>query len=228
MQTQKIRWVFPATGQTVVRGVSAFTRSRWQTVKLRVEAEKPAKGARAEIIICNGELLSRVMNVRGEAGRGSDALIWDLAVPVELTVRCSRPSSLKSDPTVLQFRLPTGSFGVAVEDVLSNECVYLPDYGVFVTRDPAPITLADYKRKIAGRKTILQQVREMPDQTLEQAMARTHHDAQCEGPVMLSLACDNPKFVVERDGTLRFQATTNLTDDWFATAGGIASAVWRH
>ena len=75
--------------------------------------------------------------------------------------------------------------------------------------------------KIAGRKTILQQVRELPDQTFEQAMARTHHDAQREGPVMLSLACDNAKFVVERDGTLRFQATTNLTDDWFATAGEI-------
>jgi hypothetical protein len=219
VQTRKIRWVFPATGQTVVRRLSAFTRSRWQTAELRVEAEKPTKGARGEIALCNGELLSRVMNVRGEAGRRSDALIWDLAVPVELTVRCSRPSSLKSDPTVLQFRLPTGSFGVAVEDVLSNACVYLPDYGVFVTRDPAPVTLAAYKREIAGRKTVLQQVRELPDQTFEDAMARTHHDAQREGPVMLSLACDNNKFVVARDGAVRFQTTTNLTDDWFATAG---------
>ena len=138
-----------------------------------------------------------------------------------MTVRSSRTSTFKSDPTVLQFRLPTGSFGVAVEDVLNNECVYLPDYGIFVTRDPAPITLAAYKQKIAGRKTILQQVREMPDQTLAQSMARTHHEAQSEGPVMLSLACDNAKFVVERNGTLRFQATTNLTDDWFATAGAI-------
>ena len=122
---------------------------------------------------------------------------------------------------MLQFRLPSGAFGVAVEDVLNNDCVYLPDHGVFVTRDPAPITLADYKRKIAGRKTILQQVRELPDQTLAQAMARTHHEAQREGPVMLSLACDNTKFVLERDGTLRFQTTTNLTGDWFATAGAI-------
>jgi hypothetical protein len=122
---------------------------------------------------------------------------------------------------VLLFRLPTGSFGVAVEDVLSNECVYLPDYGVFVTRNPETITRAAYKQKVAGRRTILQQVRELPDQTLEQAMVRTHHEAQREGPVMLSLACDNTKFVVERDGTLRFQATTNLTGDWLATAGAI-------
>jgi hypothetical protein len=144
-----------------------------------------------------------------------------LTSPLHLTVRASRTSTFKSDPTVLQFRLPSGAFGVAVEDVLNKECVYLPDYGVFVTRDPAPITLAAYKQKIAGRKTILQQVREMPDQTLAQSMTRTHHEAQSEGPVMLSLACDNAKFVVERNGTLRFQTTTNLTDDWFATAGAI-------
>jgi hypothetical protein len=218
VQTQKVRWVFPATTQTVVRSLSAFTRSRWQTVNLRVETEKTAKGARGEIAISNGELLSRVRNVRGEAGKSFNGLIWDLTSPVELAVRSSRPSTFSSDPTVLQFRLPSGSFGVAVEDVLTNECVYLPDHGIFVTRDPAPITLADYKRKIASRKTILQQVRELPDQTLEQAMARTHHDAQREGPVMLSLACDNTKFVVERDGTLRFQATTNVTGDWLATA----------
>ena len=154
-------------------------------------------------------------------------LIWDLAVPVELTVRCSRPSSLKSDPTVLQFRLPTGSFGVAVEDVLSNECVYLPDYGVFVTRDPAPVTLADYKRKIAGRKTVLQQVRELPDQTLEQAMARTHHAAQCEGPVMLSLACDNHQ-VCRR--TRRNGAVPNHDEPYgrlVCSRRGIAPTVWR-
>jgi len=229
VQTQKVRWIFPATGQTVVRGLSAFARSRWQTVKLLVEAEKPAKGASCELVVYNGEFLTDSSSRRKEALTENSAsqgvlpviLHSDLTRPLHLTVRASRTSTFKSDPTVLQFRLPSGAFGVAVADVLTNECVYLPDYGVFVTRDPAPITLAAYKQKIAGRKTILQQVREMPDQTLAQSMARTHHEAQREGPVMLSLACDNAKFVVERDGTLRFQATTNLTDDWFATAGGI-------
>ena len=221
VQTQKIRWVFPASGQAGVRSLSAFTRSRWQTVNLRLEAEKPAKGARGEIAVGNGELLGRATNPPGEAASKFNPLTWDLNSPVDLTVRCSRPSPFKSDPTILQFRLPTGSFGIAVEDVLSNACVYLPDHGVFVTRNPAPVTLADYKLKIAGRKTLLQQVRELPDQTLERAMARTHHEAQREGPVMLSLACDNTKFIVEQDGTLRFQATANPGGDWFSTAGEI-------
>jgi hypothetical protein len=214
-QTQKIRWIWPAVATTRVRGLTAFTRSRWQTVHLRVECEKP-KGARGEISIMNGE-----MRVSPDQQQVATRQSWKLSQPLLLTLRASRPSSLNSDPTVLQFHLPTGSVGVAIEDVLTNDCVYLPDYGLFVTRDPAPVTLADYKRKIAGRKTILQQVRELPDQTLAQTMARTHHDAQREGPVMLSLACDNNKFVLERDGTLRFQATTNLPGDWFATAGAI-------
>jgi hypothetical protein len=214
-QTQKIRWIWPAGGATRIRGLTAFTRSRWQTVHLRVECEKP-QGARGETSAVNGE-----MRVSSDQRESATQQPWKLAQPLHLTVRASRPSSFNSDPTVLQFRWPTGAFGVAVEDVLTNECVYLPDYGLFITRDPAPITLVDYKRKIAGRKTILQQVRELPDQTLTQAMARTHHEAQREGPVMLSLACDNNKFVLERDGTLRFQATTNLTGDWFATAGEI-------
>ena len=60
VQTQKVRWVFPASEQTVVRSLSAFTRSRWQTVKLIVEAEKPARGARGELAVCNGEFLTMV------------------------------------------------------------------------------------------------------------------------------------------------------------------------
>jgi hypothetical protein len=264
-QTQKVRWIFPHAAQARVRSLSAFTRSRWESVRLRVETERKAGSGRGEVSVFNGELL-----------KTQPAGVWNLKQPLALEIRYSRPSSFKSDPTVLQFRLPLRGSGdssrsagfqpavsptssrlssrelptfdtnerpadwksairqvgnlrydsgnivsVAVEDVLSNDCVYLPDLGLFVTRDPAPVTLQDYKARIAGRKTILQQVRTMPDQTLAQAMARTHHEAQREGPVMLSLACDNLKFVLERDGLLRVPGTTNPSGDWFAAAGEI-------
>jgi hypothetical protein len=219
VQTQKIRWVFPANERPVVRSLLAYTRSHWQTVNLLVVAEKPGKRARGEFRVHNGEIVDVGSGDRSRLAPAAVSSAFDLSRPLRLSIRCSRLSSFKTDPTVLQFRLPSGSFGVAIQDVLSNDCVYLPDHGLFITRDPAPVTFADYKRKIAGRKTILQQVRERPDQTLEEAMAKTHHDAQREGPVMLSLACDNSKFVVERNGTVRFQTTTNLAKDWFATAG---------
>jgi hypothetical protein len=108
---------------------------------------------------------------------------------------------------------------VAVQDILDNVGVYLPDFGAFFCRADKPVTLAEYQAQIAGRTTLLEQVRELPDQTLAQAMAKTHHDAQREGPVMLSLACDNTKYVAERDGTVRFRTEPHTGTDWFAAAG---------
>ena len=208
LQIQKVRWIFkPIRVPAVARNLSAFTRSRWDTAEISIEAEHALPGASGRVWVHDGELVSAV------------PARWDLARPLVAKVRYGRPSSLKSDRTVLEFHLPTGAVGVAVDDILTNDCVYLPDHGLFIARQPPPFSLAGYKQRIAGRKTILQQVRERPDQTPEQAMAKTHHSAQREGPVMLSLACDNTKFVVERNGTVRSQPAPSTSGDWFANAG---------
>ncbi len=218
LQTRKIRWIFPASGTPLVRSLSVFTSSEWQQTTLRIEAEAPARKSRGTVAINNGEFISPAP----DSVRSSSlaALTWhsDFSKPERLTVRYSLPDSLKSDPTVLQFGFPHCAFGVAVADVLTHGCVYVPGAGVYVCADTNTQSLADYKRSISGRKTILQQVRQLPDQTVEQAMLRTHHLAQREGPVLLSLACDNLKFVLERDGRLKFPATTNFAADWLPQA----------
>jgi hypothetical protein len=214
-QTQKIRWIFPASSQPRVVKLSAYTRSSWTTTNLFMQIEDPKAGAQGEVTIWNGELADK-----SEIRNSKSEITWELSRPLHLSVRYHSQSSVfKSDPTELQFRLPMGNVTVAVQDVLANDCVYLPDLGLFVAREPLPTTLADYKRSIAGRKTILEEVRAMPDQTLAQAMAKTHHPYQNDGPVMLSLACDNTKYVVNRDGTVRFQTSTNVADEWLASAG---------
>ncbi|HEY9172032.1 MAG TPA: NPCBM/NEW2 domain-containing protein [Verrucomicrobiae bacterium] len=204
VQTQKIRWVLPAGSKQTRVWPCAYTRSSWATTNLVVEIERPKAGVRGEVTVWNGEVLGK-----SEVRSPKSEVTWSATQPLRLNVRYSRPSAFKSDPTVLRFHLPTGDVGVAIEDVLSNDCVYLPDHGLFVTREPEPLTLAEHKRRIADRKTILEEVRALPDQTLGQAMAKTHHEAQREGPVLLSLACDNAKLVLERDGSLRCIATTN-------------------
>lgn len=213
VQTQKIRWIFPARPGQGVRPLKAHTRSSWDTVRLYLEVAPPFNRGSGDLSLVNGEWLDPVPHR------------WHLKQPQHLAVRFSRPSMLHSDPTVLEFKAPTGAFAIAVSDVLSNDCVYLPSYGVFLSRDPASVTLAEYRRRIAATKTVMERVREMPDQTLAQAMARTHHNAQSEGPVMLSLACDNHKFVLERNGILRFQAELSRKSDWFADAGEVRPAV---
>lgn len=50
----------------------------------------------------------------------------------------------------------------------------------------------------------------MPDQSFEQAMAKTHNPIQDNGPTMLSLACDNRKFLVQQDGVILFNRSTDF------------------
>ncbi len=208
LQTRKIRWILPPVKELQrVRTLCAFTRTRWDTAKILIRAEGSAQQLRAGISICNGEFLEPVP---------AEAPLSD---PVHLSIRYAKSSLSKADQTLLQFRLPGGAWSVAITDILSNEGVYLSDYGLYITPDPAQVDPTEYRKRIAEQKTILQEVRSMPDQTLAQAMAKTHNPAQNDGPVMLSLACDNTKYVVDRDGTLHFQAGPTAGDDWFGTAG---------
>ncbi len=176
------------------RGPSALAASQKERgPHFQPETQKPT-----QIVITNGNLL-------GAAGQAmARAAVWDIARPLSLKVRYSKPRPHKGDRSVLRFELPGQPISVAVEDVVSRGCVYVPSAGLFVSLDPPPTTLGQYLHQIAGKKTVLQQVRSLPDQTFSQAMAKTHNPIQKNGPMLLSLACDNRKFVVERDGTIRF------------------------
>jgi len=194
----KVRWVIPAIEKAVnVRSLSAFTPLRTSTINLSIICENPSAGSLGSVSIYNGEITKS----SAKSGR------WSLNKPLDLTVRYVLSAAAKIDQTVILINLPSGAFGVAVQDVIKNGYVYVKDFGVFVTQKPNGITLADYKKSIADRKTVLERVRSMPDQTFANALAKTHHLAQNSGPMMLSLACDNQKFIVHRDGVLEVMNT---------------------
>ena len=52
---------------------------------------------------------------------------------------------------------------------------------------------------------MLEEVRERPDMKFADSMARVHNPIQNNGPMCLSLACDNRKFQVKADGSVQFQ-----------------------
>lgn len=222
LQTRKVRWTLPAPADGLAVGsLSAFTRSRWDEVEVVAEFAG-GKGRRGEWRVFNGEVVEASqgpgVGPPHEAGAWRS---WDLSRPLHVKVRYARPSSFKGDETMLQFRLPEGGVGVRVADLFTNDAVDVPARSLFVTRAATGLNAAAYRTRIAGRKGILDEVRKLPEQTFEQAMAKTHHAAQEEGPVMLSLACANTKFVVERDGTVRFPGAPLVNEDWAAAATAI-------
>jgi len=200
LATRKVRWILPAAKKPIrVRGLSAYTSSRWRTADIRIECRGAAADKQGRIELYNGVVLNP------PTGASPFTAPWNPAEPLCLTVRYARTGRCKTDRTVLRFQLPGTAFGVAVEDVMTNPCVYLPHTGVFVTRNPAPLTLEEYLKKIAGQKTVLDRVREMPEQTFAVAMEKVHNPIQDLGPMMISLACDERKFIVHREGAVEFR-----------------------
>ena len=106
-------------------------------------------------------------------------------------------------PAYSKGSLSKHTFGVSIDDVLNNKYVYLPDFGVFVTQTGSGVNLNDVKKSIKKRETVLERVRQMPEQSFTQAIEKTHNPIQDDGPMMLSLACGNEKFVVSRQGTIK-------------------------
>jgi hypothetical protein len=235
--TPKVRWIFTANQPVVVKGMSAYTMSQPETIDIQIEAthyvspdavkdlDVPVTqlswAPKAEIGVYNGSLL--------DAANGpSHHVTWTKSKPLVLKVRYTKPQRYKADRTVLRFELggvapnvPGAAFGVAIEDLLTNDCVYVPHADVFVTRLPAPVTLDEYVKKIAGRKTVLEQVREKPDQDFPHAWSVVHNPIQDLGPTMLSLANDNRKFIVLREGGVLFDQYDRPDDPRAAFPGTI-------
>jgi len=197
----KVRWIIPAGGKpVVVKSLNARTASTMTTSQIFVQSDPAKPGQKAELELYNGHIVGEQL---------SKATSWDMGSPLTLLavnhVSSKAIRQVRADRTLIRFRLPDGAFAVAIDDVLERGPVYLPHVGLFVSKNPPAQSLEEYKREIADKKTVLRRVREMPDQTRERAMKITHYDPRLDaGRMMISLACDNAKFVTEANGTLLY------------------------
>jgi hypothetical protein len=194
---QKIRWIFPSSVQPVkIKRLQARTRSFWDTATITLYSEQANPAGPALLEFYNGFI---------EPAQNQSPVFtqsWNLSQPLGLSVRyCISDLPPQSDRTLIRFHLPEGNFGISVDNTVNNGTVYMPDFGIFATTEPNFLP-ADYKEQIAGKTNILQQVRQLPDQSFPQAMEQVHRIIQNNGPTMLSLACDNDKFVVGQNGTI--------------------------
>ncbi len=194
----KIRWLLPSLGKSAkVRSLQAVTTSKWETATLCFQMEKTQTGS-AELECYNGFLADP------SAGERGTRYTWNMVEPARLPIVYTRPRPWGFDRTVVRVRLPGWQFAVAVDDVLAQGCVYVAHAGLFVTADPSRWTLEKYKASIADQQTIPTRVRQMPEQTLSEAMKALNTPTHDRSPTMLSLACDNRKIILERSGNVGF------------------------
>jgi len=197
--TEKIRWIITDVEESLlVESISAFNQQEFQTVSLRVESLSSDIRTPCSVEIINGLIVH-------DKGCELRELTWDTSEPLVLSLRYNLPTPHKGDRTVLVFDVPEGSFGVAIEDVLTEQAVYVPHAGMFVTLAKSSITYNQYKEAKIDARTVLERVRERPDQTFQQAMEQVHLPAQDMGPMLVSLANDNRKFIAHQNGMISFQ-----------------------
>ncbi|MFI5386657.1 MAG: NPCBM/NEW2 domain-containing protein [Fimbriimonadales bacterium] len=213
---RKVRWVLPRQPLGLIRisKLTATFLTRMKTATLRLEAEPNARG------------IAKVSPFGCELPGGSQA-VWDTRAPKLLTVRYPVGANSAEGPTQpgLRFVLPPGrrathstplragpAATILVSDALAGNGVYLRDEGIYVARSTPGNSLKAYKKLIAGRKTILQRVREMPDQTFAQAMKKTYREVHFGGPTLLSLGSDNWKWLVEPDGSVEWEPKAEVAE----------------
>ena len=215
--TPKVRWLIrSAGGDLEVARMSALTRSMSNDVALRIQSASARHVGRAEIAVYNGVLLD---------SRTPYRTTWSGTKPLDLKVRSILSQSYKADRTVLRLNIAGKALGVAVEDLLANDAVYIPDANLFVTRLPAPQSKNSYLRNIEGRSSVLDDVRRRPDQSFPHAWKVVHNPIQEHGPMLISLACDNRKFEVGRDGSISFNAYDRPDDPRWVTE--YAPGAWK-
>jgi hypothetical protein len=215
--TPKVRWLFADARQPVaVKRLTAFTRSRWSLADVWIQPARKEPIGKTEIDVYNGEIFSSTAEHRHRCA-------WEGTTPLRLAVRAAASRPCKADRTVLRFRTPGAAFGVAIEDLLTHDCVYVPKANLFVARDPMPIAPEDYLKKIAGRKSVLEKVRQKADQELSHVCSVVHNPIQDRHnwvPMLISLACDNRKFLVFREGSVVFNEFSG-PDDFPGESDGI-------
>ena len=192
--TLKIRWIIPSvTAPVRVKGFYAYTRATWKDAQLTIRSTETGTG---QVTLYNGAFSGTEPGLTRK---------FALTEPLKVDLRYCPPRPWQiADRTVLRFQLPGGSISVAVDDVLEKGAVYVAQAGLLVCDATKDQTIEAYRASIQGKQTILDRVRTMPDQTLEQAMEHLHRPEGDLGPTMLSLAADNCKFIAGRDGSLRF------------------------
>ena len=193
---QKLRWIFPPVSQPlVIRSFLAHTWSSWRVAELALEV--------ADHGILNLEIYNGVFLGQEGEGQGTSCS-WNPAQGGILKVQYSQSARCRTDKTMIRFEMEDCAFSVAVEDVLEQDGVYVEAAQVLLVPSESGLTMEGYKKRVSAHETVLSGVRKLQDQTFSRAMEKVHDGMQDNGPIMLSLSCDNRKFVVHRDGRVEF------------------------
>jgi len=205
--TLKIRCIFPKDYKNFsIKRISAWSNSFWEEIPLRIEWDKELEGSEVNIEVYNGAI------IQAPPIRLNSSINFKTNNILKINILSCVSSKDVLDETILWFRQLDKAFGVLVKDILERGPVYIAKSGVYLISASLDKSISDYKKSIEKKKTILDKVKNMRDQSFLNAMS-VHPKASDSSKTMLSLACNNRKFIIERSGII-WSPRGDWNGDW--------------
>ncbi len=203
MARLKVRWIWPHDAAVAhIRALSA-------------EARRPAADVTLHVFR-TGKSLNTPIQMTGYnlAFHQGGGLIHGRSLDVQRETTCrvryTQPTQWRQDRSVLRFSGPNGGFGVAIDDLLEHGAIESDTYGIAVALSPGWPRVQQARANRGQRQTVLDRVRQMPEQTLARALNRVHWQGMNTGPTLLSLAANQHKVELEREGAVLFEWTPDI------------------
>ncbi len=192
-----------------IRQVRVFTRSEPARTVLRVTlnaaARTPGKLLRFEGYNARVEAISALSHCRVDGA----ALAWDGAGQTEFQIRVAHLAPAfrySGDDGLVEFHLDGDAFTISLPVLKAQGPIWFAEQGVFIADAADTTTAEQYIARSAGKKTIAQRVREMP----EQSYAGTFLGQPRPHSVAWSLGFKNcrQRFWQDPNGDITLESTT--------------------
>ena len=205
-EVRKIRWVFTElSGPIYVSRLFAWCPIKFAPLEVSLQFEQGYPDAAMQLELYNAEFDTDTEPKTSCTLTPSQA--------ARLQIRIGESQMDTPSGALLRVRTADQLTTLSLDDLMDYGAVYAPQSGIFLSKGPEFIGLNDYKKLIADKKTVLERVRSLPDQTFQQALEKTRNPIQDNGPMVLSLACDNFKFIVHRDGSITSSRRPDVTPE---------------
>jgi len=178
-RTLKLRLLFDKPG-VKIEDLQVFTDSTWQETQVTIEWGSIASHPQVwdgYLEVFNGEVLMVEPMNEGSTVMVDSTNHWKSSVNgytdgIRAKLRYAYNEDINSlDRTIITVRSSYRSFSFLVDEVANGEVIYIPDFGVIVSRTSDSVKLDGYLQywETHHSKTLYQRIGELPEQTFEQA-----------------------------------------------------------
>jgi len=220
----KARLVFDGLPKVAVKDLAIYSSARWREASCRIEWGCDIKSEQVwdgYLEAYNGKVLS-VETLPGKPTMVMDGFSWRSTTKAGETdgvlVRFLMADVDRNSPdrTILTFRSQAGSFSFLVKDLEEDGAIYVKPFHVLVSwGDSGPDWTAMKQNLDKKDKTIRELIKEMPEQTLENAV-RALPEKKRNRWFALAPTCNVHLFAVEPDGTFYAWAERGPTGSIFS------------